>query len=284
MSPQMIEQKEKSRYKLGLSLSGGGAKGFAHLGVIKAMDELGIRPNIISGTSAGALAGALYADGNKPDDILSFFQNKGFKEFAELTIPQTGIFKTDRFKEFLKRHLKSKTFDELKIPLKIIATDIVEGKSVILEKGSLIQAIIASCAYPIVFTPAQIDGVHYIDGGLFENFPVRTIRNLCDTIVGVNVSPLTKQKYKNSLLYIAERSFHYISVSNTLLDRTLCDILIETNRLSDFAMFSLDHATEIFDIGYEIGLKKLKESQTNGHLTNLVNRDSLNTIERKEQH
>lgn len=252
----MPQEHDEYKYKLGLSLSGGGAKGFAHLGVLKAMDELNIHPGIIAGTSAGAFAGVLYADGHSPDEILSFFKKKSFKEFAELTIPHTGIFKTDRFKCFLKNHLKAKTFEDLRIPIKIIATDLANGTSVVFDKGPLIPAVIASCAFPIIFTPALINEVYYVDGGLFKNFPVTPIRFECKTIIGVNVAPLTKEEYKNSLLYIAERSFHYMSVSNSFADRKLCDILIETNELAKYPMFTLDHTQEIANIGYEIAKKE----------------------------
>ncbi len=257
-------------YKLGVALSGGGAKGFAHLGVLKALEEKGIRPSIISGTSAGAFAGVLYADGNSPDEILSFFHKKAFKEFAELTIPHTGIFKADRFKQFLKTHIKARTFEELKTPLRVVATDIANGTSVVFDKGPLIPAITASCAYPIVFTPVEIEKVYYVDGGLFKNFPVTPIRFDCETIIGVNVAPLTKLKYKNSLLYIAERSFHYISVSNSLADRKLCDILIEPDRLSSYAMFTLDHTKEIFNVGYEIAIEELEKEKHKALFENIL--------------
>lgn len=255
----MPHEDEEYKYKLGLALSGGGAKGFAHLGVLKAMNEQGLYPDIIAGTSAGAFAGVLYADGNTPEEIMSFFKKKTFKEFAELTIPHTGIFKTDRFKRFLKTHLKAKTFEDLQIPIKIIATDLANGTSVVFDKGPLIPAVIASCAFPIIFTPALINDVYYVDGGLFKNFPVTPIRFDCETIIGVNVAPLTKQEYKNSLLYIAERSFHYMSVSNSFADRKLCDILIETNALSKYAMFTLDHTQEIADIGYEAAIDEFEK-------------------------
>jgi len=257
----MAEKSEKHLHNLGLALSGGGAKGFAHLGVIKALEEKGFYPDIISGTSAGAFAGVLYADGNDPEEILTFFGKKAFKDFAEITLPQTGIFKANRFKEFLKKHLKARTFEELKIPMKIVATDIVEGVSVVFDKGPLIPAVLASCAYPIVFTPVEIENVHYVDGGLFKNFPVSPIRTECKTVVGVNVAPLTRQKYKNSLLYIAERSFHYISVSNSLIDRKLCDILIETDLLSKYAMFTLEHTRDIFDLGYKVAMEEFDKKK-----------------------
>lgn len=266
----MPQDKKDHMYQLGLSLSGGGAKGFAHLGVLKALEEIGLRPDIIAGTSAGAFAGVLYADGNSPDEILTFFKKKTFKEFAELTIPHTGIFKTERFKGFLKSHLKAKSFNSLQIPLKMVATDIVNGTSVIFDKGALIPAVIASCAYPIIFTPAEIDNVHYVDGGLFKNFPVTPIRSECKTIIGVNVAPLTKQEYKNSLLYIAERSFHYMTVANSLVDRKHCDILIETEDLAKYAMFSLDHSEEIMKIGYEAAKKEFAKDKNKEIIASLL--------------
>ena len=249
----MTESKEYP-YKLGLALSGGGAKGLAHLGVLKVLDEKGIIPDIISGTSAGALAGSLYADGHDPEEILSFFEKKAFKEFAAFSIPQGGIFKMDRLKEFLETHLHAKNFEDLKTPLRVVATDIEHGISVVFENGPLVPAILASCAFPIVFTPVEIENHYYIDGGLLKNFPVSTIKKDCEITIGVNVTPLTKQTYRNSLTYVAERSFHYVSLANAIPDRKLCDILIEPKEVSEFAMFTLDHTKEIFDIGYNTAI------------------------------
>lgn len=237
-------------YNLGVALSGGGSKGFAHLGVLQAMEEKGLRPDAISGTSAGAFAGVLYADGHSPKEILTFFQNKAFREFAEITIPKAGFFKNTRFSDFLKNHLKARTFEELKTPLYVVTTDIEQGESRVFSSGTLIPTIIASCTVPIIFTPVQIDGRHYVDGGLFKNFPVSVIRKKCNKLIGVNVSPLTISEYKDSIKYIAERSFHYMSTSNTLLDRNLCDYLIESCQLSKYSMFDLDHVEEIYELGY----------------------------------
>lgn len=247
------------KYSLGIALSGGGAKGFAHLGVLQALKEYGIEPDIIAGTSAGALAGVLYADGHSPNDILSFFQGKEFRDFAAFSIPQGGLFKSAKFHSFLKRYLHAKSFEELNIPLKIVATNIEQGLSVTFSSGPLISAVVASCSYPVVFKPVEIEGRHFVDGGVFKNFPVSIIREDCVKVIGVNVSPLTVQKYKNSLLYVVERSFHYMSLANTVEDRLLCDVLIESTRVSKFSTFTLDHSQEIFDIGYEITKQKLEK-------------------------
>lgn len=253
--------KEKQIYKLGLALSGGGAKGFAHLGVMQALNEQGLYPEIISGTSAGAFAGVFYADGYTPEEILSFFKMMKFKGFAELTIPRCGFFKTTGFQTFLKRHLRARTFEELRLPLRVVATDIEHGKSHIFTKGELIPAIIASCSVPIVFTPVEMNGHYYVDGGLFKNFPVSVIRKECTKIVGVNVSPITAMEYKPSMKYMLERSFHYMSGSNTLLDRNLCDYLIESSDLLGYSMFDLEHVDEIYQVGYDLATKYLEDNK-----------------------
>lgn len=251
----------KNTYKLGIALSGGGAKGFAHLGVLQALNERGLYPEVISGTSAGAFAGVFYADGYTPKDILEFFQNKIFREFVEFTIPHGGFFKSEGFHSFLKKHLKAKTFEELKIPLRTVATDIEYGESKVFKTGQIIPAVIASCSVPIIFRPVEVNGHFYVDGGLFKNFPVSTIRKECVKIIGVNVSPLTRAEFKSSIKYIAERSFHYMSVSNTLLDRNLCDYLIESASLSQYSMFDLDHVEEIYQIGYDLAIAYLEENK-----------------------
>jgi NTE family protein len=250
-------------YSLGLALSGGGAKGFAHLGVLQAMEEEGLKPDIISGTSAGALAAVLYADGYPPREILDIFQHKDFKDFASFSIPKSGLFKMDKMHAFLKGYLHAQNFEDLKIPIKIVATDIEHGAAVTFDEGELVPVVVASCSYPILFTPTVINGKHYVDGGLFMNFPVSIIREECNKVIGVNVSPLTLQKYKDSLLHVAERSFHYMSVFNTLTERELCDLLIESRKVSKYAMFTMEHSEEIYQIGYNAAKKKLKQFLNN---------------------
>lgn len=252
---------EKNIYKLGIALSGGGAKGFAHLGVLQALNERGLYPEVISGTSAGAFAGVLYADGHTPEEIISFFKKKVFREFAEFAIPHGGFFKSQGFQSFLKKHLKSKNFEDLKIPLHVLATDIEHGESMVFTSGPLIPAVIASCSVPIIFRPVEINKHYYVDGGLFKNFPVSTIRRECAKIIGVNVSPITKSEFRSSIKYIAERSFHYMSGSNTLLDRNLCDYLIESVSLSQYSMFDLDHVEEIYQTGYELTMAFFKDNE-----------------------
>jgi len=256
----MNDGKENKKYRLGLALSGGGARGFAHPGVLKAIEDFGLRPEIISGTSSGAIAGVLYADGYSPEEIISLFVGKEFREFVELQVPMVAIFGTSGFRRFLRKYLRAKTFEDLQIPVKITATNLDEGKSVVFDRGPIIDPLIAACSIPVIFNPVNINGVNYVDGGVCKNFPVSPIRSLCNKIIGVNVSPLVPKKYNKTIMHIAERSYHYMSRTNTLLDRTLCDVLIEINDLNYFKTFDLVKSEKIFKIGYDASRQALLES------------------------
>lgn len=249
------------RYKLGLALSGGGAKGIAHLGLLQALNEVGLKPEIISGTSAGAMTAAFYTDGATPREILEMFSNKKFSEFGGFSIPSGGIFKTDRFQRFLENNLKARYFHELNLPIVIVTSDLAEGVVRNFTEGELIRPVMASCAVPIVFTPVEIDGVHYVDGGIFKNFPVSTIRKQCNFVIGSNVSSIVKQEYKHSILHIAERSFRHMSAANALPDRKLCDILIESHDLSQYSMFQLENLEEIFNRGYNTAIQSFRDNE-----------------------
>lgn len=251
----MTANMNQKTYKLGLALSGGGAKGFAHIGVFKLLEECGLMPDIIVGTSVGALMGTLFADGYSADEIKELFTGREFSEFARLQIPKSGLFDSQRFRSFLKRHLRAKSLEELQIPMVVMATDLDNGVSHGFREGPIVDAVTASCSIPIIFSPVVINGVHYVDGGLFHNFPVSVIREECERIVGVNVSPLVPQKYKQTLFHIAERSYHYMFRANTLEDREMCDVLIEAEEFGLYKTFDLENVELISNIGYEAAVR-----------------------------
>lgn len=241
---------EKKKYKIGIALSGGGVKGLCHAGVLKALEELGINPDIISGVSAGALVGALYSDGHSPDEIAVCFEAINFRNMTKIRLPDGGFFKTDIFQKFLSDKLRARTFEELKIPLRVVATDLDNGRSVTFKSGQLIDPIVASCSFPVLFTPKIIDGIHYVDGGVLKNFPVTTIRKDCDKIIGINASPLVADDYKQSILNVALRSYNFMFKANIIHDKSLCDLLIEPVDLANYETFDVDKGREIFDLGY----------------------------------
>ncbi len=250
-------------YYLGYALSGGGAKGFAHLGAFKVFESYGLKPDVIAGTSAGALAGVFYADGFTPDEIGELFKKRELRQFVELSIPKTGFFKSTGLERFLKQNLRSTTFEQLQIPFKVIATNWEKGRTTVFSEGSsLVDAVVASCSVPIVFTPKIIDDVAYVDGGLLKNFPVSVIREECKYVIGVNVSLITPLPDKTNIKTTAERTFKLMSNSNTLMDRKLCDVLVEAPEIQKYFMFDLHNIDKISEIGYECAATALGEEKS----------------------
>ena len=238
-------------YNVGIALSGGGIKSLCHAGALKALEEQGIKPDIISGVSSGAVVGAFYADGYSPSEIAVLFEDIKFRTMTKIHIPDGGFFQTDIFQDFLNRKLRAKTFEELRIPLRVVATDLDNGKSVTFSSGNLIDPIVASCSLPVLFKPKTIDGVNYVDGGVLKNFPVSTIRNDCEKVIGINTSAFVTDNYKLSILNIAFRSYHFMFKANILHDKELCDLLIEPLDMGNYETFGVHKGREIFELGYE---------------------------------
>lgn len=237
-------------YKIGIALSGGGIKGLCHAGALKALDELGIKPDIFSGVSAGSAVGALYADGYSPDEIAKLFEDFSFSQLTMIQIPNGGFFKMDSFQKFLTKNLRAKTFEDLKIPLRVVATDLDKGESVTFSSGNLIEPIVASCSVPVIFSPKIIDGVHYVDGGVLKNFPVSTIRNDCEKVIGINASQQVDVNYKPGILNVASRTYHFMFQANISYDKELCDLLIEPIDIGNYYLFDIEKGREIFELGY----------------------------------
>ncbi|WP_418697399.1 patatin-like phospholipase family protein [Bacteroides sp.] len=238
------------KYPIGFALSGGFIKGFAHLGVMQALLEHDIKPSILAGVSAGALAGVFYADGNEPHQVLDYFAGHKFQDLTKLVIPKVGLFELGEFIDFLRSNLKAKRMEELQIPLIITATDLDHGRLVHFHKGDLAERVAASCCMPVLFAPVKIEETHYVDGGLLMNLPVSTIRRICEKVVAVNVSPLMATKYKMNIVSIALRSYNFMFRSNSFPEREKADLLVEPYNLEGYSNTELERAEEIFMQGY----------------------------------
>lgn len=251
-----------ARYKIGLALSGGSVKGFAHVGVLKYMDEIGLRPNVIAGTSAGALVGAFYADGYKPREIFDLMSRLKLGSMTNLRpLNASGILDTSPFETFLSKQLRHSRIEELPTPMRIVATDLDRGESHTFTEGDLATAVRASCSIPVLFHPVEINGTTYIDGGLFRNFPASIIKDECDVLIGMNLGPWVQEGYTKSIISVAERSWSFVFRQNTLPDKDACDILLETHDVLGYGMFDTDAATALAEIGYEVAKRELREER-----------------------
>ncbi len=250
-----------THYKTGLVLSGGGARGFAHLGVIQALNESGIFPDIISGTSAGAIAGVLYADGYEPKEILEMMHSGSMLDYMRPTLPRNGLLQISGMEKILSANLRAKTFEELKIPLFVTATDLNHGKAVYFSKGELITAVIASASIPVLFNPVIIKNINYVDGGVLDNMPVKPIEKKCERIIGSYVNPIGEEETISGITKIAERSF-FLSMSKEIVEKMKkFHLFIAPPELKDYKILDPDKAAELFEIGYKATIDKLKNKK-----------------------
>ena len=163
--------------KTGLVLSGGGARGVAHIGVLKALEERQIEITHLSGTSAGAIVGALYAAGHSWETILTFFKKVPIFHYKRYAYNKPGFIDTIKFYSDFFGFFEEDDFDSLQRKLYIPATNLIEGTERVFDEGQLIKPVLASAAFPGLFTPVLIDEIPYVDGGVLNNFPVEPLKN-----------------------------------------------------------------------------------------------------------
>lgn len=237
--------------KVGLVLSGGGARGVCHLGVIKALEEFGVKFDFISGTSSGGVIGCLYSYGYKPDEILQIVRSIRFYKSFRFAWNWTGLLSISGLQDLLLKYIPENSFDCLKIPVTLVATEIKKGRIEYFSQGELIPPLQASCSVPAVFKPVQYQDGVYVDGGLMDNLPVKAIHDKCDFIVGSHCNFIASEFDLKNFRSVIERSLLIAIHGNTMISKTLCHVLIEPPAAGKYSGFDLAKAAEIFDIGYQ---------------------------------
>lgn len=178
----------ESRYKVGLALCGGVAYGTAQIGVLKALEAAGIKIDCLAGTSAGAIIAAAYASGLPVSKIQEIGFNTSWRELFSFRPSRKGLVSSGPIEEYIRKHLQVTTFEELKKPLAVVATDICSGDEVIFTRGALDKAVRASCSIPGIYSPVEMGGRQLVDGGMAENVPVKALKSLgADVVIAVNV-------------------------------------------------------------------------------------------------
>jgi NTE family protein len=249
----------REKFKIGLVLSGGGTRGFAHLGVIAALNEAGIYPDIISGTSAGALAGVLYADGYTPREILKLMNPGSRLDYMRPALPREGLLQIGGIMKILKSNLRAKTFEELKIPLYVSATDLNNGKAEYFSEGDLLDPVMASASIPVLFQPVIINNICYVDGGVLDNLPLRPIEKKCSFLIGSFVNPVGYIEKISGLIGIAERTF-MLSMSKEIGEKAKrFDLFVAPQELMNYRILDPEKSEELFSVGYNATKEKLKK-------------------------
>jgi NTE family protein len=212
------------KFKTGLVLSGGGTRGFAHIGALQALEEEGVQANVISGTSVGSIVGALYADGYSPAEMLELFRKNRVIQLSSLTFFRKGMLSLTGLKKKINKYIRAKTFEELKQPLYITVTNLHRGEVEYAHAGPLAEKIVASATIPILFAPVTIKQEYYVDGAVIDNFPVKPIRELCEKIVGINIMPNSQVQ---GIRDVAMRTFQLYVHTMNRNSSAACDLLIE---------------------------------------------------------
>jgi NTE family protein len=216
------------RPKVGLALGGGFARGIAHIGVLRVLEAHDIPIDFIAGTSVGALVAATYASGTPLDAMERQGVETRFRDFGRWTLSRMGMASNARIEEFLHRFTTVQFFHEMKIPLSIVAADLLSGESVHFTDGEIVPALRASCAYPGLFLPVQYRGRVLVDGFLTETVPAEAARELgADFVIGVHLEPGLLHSPPQSMIEVISRSFSIIQTSAAQPWRTDVDVLIE---------------------------------------------------------
>ncbi|UYW01257.1 patatin-like phospholipase family protein [Flavobacterium agricola] len=255
---------------IGITFSGGGTKGVAHAGVLKYLEELDIKPNMISATSAGAIVGALYAWGFSSKEILDFVKKIDFFRWKYFTLRKAGFIDSQALKTVFDTIFEDAIIGDLKIKLYITATDMVRNRIRIFDaKSKIVDAIMASCAFPGVMSPHIIDEVIYSDGGILNHFPTDVIQGRCDLLIGSYVSPLQKvdEKYLTSIKNVMSHALDLMQHQTNQNKFRMCDILIQPSELAQYSTFETNK--RIMDKIFEIGYKKAKSTFEKTEVGNL---------------
>lgn len=245
------------KHKIGLALSGGGALGFAHIGALQALEEHGVKPDFISGSSMGAIIGAIYCAGYSPAKIMRIIQAEKLYKLDKLMSPnlnfkQKGLSSHATLRATLKELIPHDCFDSLEIPFAVCVTNITSGTYEYYYSGKgIVEYVVASASIPGVFDPVVIKNTTYVDGGVLNNLPAEILHQKgCDYIIGVDVLPFLPVE-KKSILDITLWSIRLMQHSNTQNGIKYCNWLIESNAIEKYNEFEFDKYKEIYQYGYK---------------------------------
>lgn len=239
-----------ARPKIGLALGGGFARGLAHIGVLKVLEDEGIPIDFIAGTSVGSVIGASYASGVSAKELGEIASLVRFKDFSRWTVSRFGLFSNDKMADFLNKVLRCKTFEELRIPLAIAATDILTGEPAVFTKGNLVDPVRASCAYPGMFLPVNINGRLLVDGLLAHAVPAVPVRDLgAERVVSVYLAARwVKPRGPRHVFDIIGQCFSIAQDKMTGPWKAVSDVVVEPD-IGDFGYDDFARANELVEAG-----------------------------------
>jgi NTE family protein len=245
--------------KIGLALGSGGARGFAHLGVIKVLQDEGIPINLIAGSSMGALVGSFYGAGLEMDRLYKLSTAFKRKYFLDFTVPKMGFIAGKKVKEFIKVFTHGKKIEELSIPLGIVATDLLTGEKVVFKTGPVASAVRASISIPGIFIPEKYNGRILVDGGVSDRVPVSVAKEMgADIVIGVDVSMFKRNAEINSIYDVIMQSIDIMQHEIVANRQVSADIMIRPP-VEIYSSRAFTNIEEIIALGEEETKKHLPQ-------------------------
>ncbi len=215
--------------RLGLALGGGAARGFAHVGVIQVLEEAGIRPDLVAGTSAGSLVAAIYASGKTGSQLQRVAETMEEATIADWTVPlfNRGVLRGDALARYVNAQVGSRLIEDMHLPLGIVATDLNSGRDVLFQRGDTGTAVRASSAVPGVFQPVRISGRDYVDGGLVSPVPVRAARKMgAELVIAVDISSPPDGNLAGGTLDVLLQTFSIMGMSINTFELQDADVVV----------------------------------------------------------
>lgn len=243
-------KKIKKNKKIGLALGGGAALGAAHIGVLKAFEENDIKIDFVTGTSIGAFVAALFAFGKSWREIEDIAHDLNWFDVADISLSQFGLLSNKKLGKLLAENIGDVKFEDAKIPVAMIATDITSGEKVVLDTGDIADAVMASTCIPGIFALVEINDRLLVDGGVVENVPVSPLKDMgADIVIGVDLISEHARKKPENIIEVLIRSYYFTLKTATEIQTEQADILIKPD-LSDFNMVDVKQADDLIEKGY----------------------------------
>lgn len=248
--------------KIGLALGSGGARGFAHLGVIKALTDAGIPIHLIAGSSMGALVASFYGAGIDMDRLYKLSTAFKRKYFLDFTVPKMGFISGKKVKEFIKVFTHGKNIEELSIPIGIVATDLLTGEKVVFQTGSVADAVRASISIPGIFVPEKYNGRILVDGGVSDRVPVSVAKEMgADIVIAVDVSRVKRNAEITSIYDVIMQSID-IMQAEIINNREIAASAMIRPPVEIYSSRAFTNIDEIINLGEEEAKKHIKQIQT----------------------
>jgi len=244
--------------RVNLVLSGGAARGIAHIGAIKAFEELGIKIKALSGSSAGALVAVFYASGYTPEEMLSLVKRTRWITLFRPRIPRKGLFSLSNAEKKLRNLIEVDRIEDLPVKTFVCVTDFLKAKPLYFDRGDLIPILLGSCALPGIFEPVTYKDFVFIDGGVMNNLPVEPFERYKTLKVGIDVNPIEEVEDVGNIVNVLLRSFFLAVRSNVDKRKELCDVVITPDILS-YSPLDVRKADDLFRLGYEKTLRVMKK-------------------------